>query len=52
MEILRRLDSVISHHKSEGLSQLFNTVETQIKGLQALGVTHESYGKLLSSILT
>lgn len=37
MEILRRLNSVISHHNSESLSQLFNTVETQCKRFTGTG---------------
>lgn len=37
MEILRRLNSVISHHNSESLSQLFKTVETQCKRFTGTG---------------
>lgn len=38
MEILRRLDSVISHHNSEGLTSSLTLWKPNVKGLQELGV--------------
>ena len=35
-----------------GLRQLYDLVEVHVRGLKALGVTSESYGSLLSSVLT
>ena len=51
MEILLSLDCVTSHHNIEGLRKLFDTLESNVRSLKALGVPHESYGSLLSSIL-
>ena len=51
MEILLSLDCVTSHHNIKDLRQLFDTLESNVRSLKALGVPHESYGSLLSSIL-
>ena len=51
MEILLNLDSVTSNHNIKGLSQLHDTVESNVRSLKSLGVPLESYGGLLSSIL-
>ena len=51
MEILLNLESVTSHHHVRSLRQLHDTVESNERSLKSLGVSRESYGGLLSSIL-
>ena len=51
MELLLRLEAVTSTHDLKGLRQLFDTVESNVRGLRALGVAASSYGGLMSSIL-
>ena len=51
MDILLRLESVTSIHNLKGLRQLFDAVESNVRGLRALGVAASSYGGLLSRIL-
>ena len=45
------LDTVSSHHNLRTVHHLFDVVEANIRGLRGLGVSSESYGGLLSSIL-
>ena len=40
-----------SQHNLKGLRQIFDVVESNVRGLRALGVPAGSYGGLLSSIL-
>ena len=51
MELLLRLEAVTSTHDLKGLRRLFDTVESNVRGLRALGVAASSYGGLMSSIL-
>ena len=51
MDALLNLPTVNSYHDLRGLRQLYNAVETHMRGLRALGVTVDSYGGLLTSIL-
>lgn len=51
MEALLRITVVVSHSDTRGLRKLYDTVESHIRGLQALGVPAESYGCLLTPIL-
>ena len=51
MEILLNLDTVTSHYHVRSLRQLYDTVESNVRSLKSLGVSRESYGGLLSSIL-
>ena len=51
MEILLNLDSVTSHYHVRSLRQLHDTVESNVRSLKSLGVSRETYGGLLSSIL-
>ena len=51
MDLLLNLEAVSSQHNLRGLRQLFDVVESNVRGLRALGVPASSYGGLLSSIL-
>ena len=51
MDVLMNLEGVSSYNDTRQLRHLFDTVETQVRGLKALGVSAESYGGLLSSVL-
>ena len=51
MDALLILQTVASHHDLKGLRHLYDTVESHVRGLRALGIDSESYGQLLSSIL-
>ena len=41
----------MSHHDLKGLRHLYDSVETHVRGLRALGVSADLYGILLTSIL-
>jgi hypothetical protein len=51
MDVLLNTDAVTSPHNLKGLRHLYDSVETQVRGLRALGVPSESYGSLLTSVL-
>ena len=51
MENLLGIDVITSQHNLKGLRHLYDTVESQVRGLRSLGVPAASYGSLLSSIL-
>ena len=51
MDILLNLEPVTSQHDLRKLRQLYDLVESQVRGLTALGVGSDSYGSLLCSIL-
>ena len=51
MDALMNLEAVISQHNTRKLRHLFDSVEVQVRGLKALGISSESYWSLLSSIL-
>lgn len=52
MGALLNVNAVSSHLDIKGLRKLHDNVETQIRGLRALGVPTESYGSLLISLIT
>ena len=51
MDLLLNLEAANSQCNVSGLRQLFDVVESNVRGLWALGVPASSYGGLLSSIL-
>ncbi len=51
MEALLGVASVTSHNHTRSLRKLYNTVEAHIRGFRSLGVSTESYGGLLASVL-
>lgn len=51
MDILLNIDPVASSHNLKGLRQLCDTIESQVRGLKSLGVSADTYGSLLSSVL-
>ena len=51
MDLLLNLEGVTSQHNLKGLRQLYDIVESNVRGLRSLGVPSSSYGGLLSSIL-
>ena len=50
MDILINLE-VVTAYNLKGLRNLFDKIETQVRGLKSLGVPFSTYGNLLSSIL-
>ena len=46
-----KADPVVADSNLRALHRLYDTVESQVRGLRSLGVASESYGSLLSSIL-
>ena len=51
MEGLLNMAPVISNQDLRGLRRIYDFVEVHVRGLKALGVSSESYGSLLSSVL-
>ena len=51
LENLLGIDAITSQHNLKGLRHLYDTVESQVRGLRSLGVPAASYGSLLSSVL-
>ena len=51
MEALLSIAAVSSHLDIKGLRKLHDTVQAHIRGLRALGVSADSYGGLLTSLL-
>ena len=51
MDLLLNIDPVTSQHNLKGLRHLYDTVESQVRSLKALGVSADSYGSILSSVL-
>ena len=51
MNSLLQLPSVLSHHDLKGLRRLYDSVEANVRGLRALGISTDSYGSLLTSVL-
>ena len=47
MEDLLKLPSVTSVHETKKLRELFNKIEINIRGLNAIGVESQSFGNLL-----
>ena len=52
MDNLTNMATGYSNPDLRGLRQLYDLVEVHVRCLKALGVTSESYGSLLSSVLT
>ena len=51
MDILLNVDPVTSSYNLKGLRQLYDKIESQVRGLKSIGVSADSYGSLLSSVL-
>ena len=51
MEALVNIDAVTSQYNLKGLRHFYDLVESQVRGLSAIGVLAESYGSLLSPII-
>ena len=51
MDILMNIDAVTSLYNVKALRHLHDAVELNIRSLRALGVTAETYGSLLASVL-
>ncbi len=51
MEVLLSLEAVVSDSNWRALRHLYDTVESQIRGLNSMGVKSETYGALLSSVM-
>ena len=51
MDVLLNLEAVSSQFNLKGIRHLHSLIETQVRSLKSLGVTPESYGTLLSSVL-
>ena len=51
MDILLNADPVTSQHNLKGLRHLYDIVEAHVRSLKSLGVSSDSYGSLLSSVL-
>ena len=50
MDLLLNIDPVTSQHNLKGLRHLYDTVESQVRSLNALGVSADTYGSILSSV--
>ena len=51
MDALLKIDGVTSHQNVQGLRHLYDQVESHVRSLKALGVSSDSYGTLLASVL-
>ena len=51
MDSLVKLEPVSSQHDVKALRRFYDAVESNVRGLKALGVPRESYGALLSSVV-
>ena len=53
MDILLNVEAVTSQHnlKGRGLRHIYDLVESHVQSLKSLGVSPNSYGTLLSSVL-
>ena len=51
MDALLNLEAPTSQYNLKGIRHLHDMVESQVKGLKSLGVSAESYGSLLTSVL-
>ena len=50
MDELLKMKPVLSESDLVGLRQLYDSVETHMRGLRSLGVTADTYGSLLSPV--
>ena len=51
MDLLMNVESVASHNNVKALRRMYDAIETNVRSLKALGVTSDSYGGLLSSVV-
>ena len=51
MDMLLNIEPITSPHNLKGLRHLYDLVESHVRSLKSLGVTSETYGSLLSSVL-
>ena len=51
MDILLNVEAVASQHDLKGLRHLYDLIESHVHALKSLGVSSDSYGALLSSVL-
>ena len=51
MEMLLNVDAVTTQYNLKELRHLYDTVESQVRGLKSLGVSAETYGRLLVLVL-
>lgn len=51
MDVLLNAEPVLSQHNLKGLRHLYDQIESHVRSLKSLGVSSESYGSLLSSVL-
>ena len=51
MEVLLSMEAVFSETHLKTLRRLYDTIEAQFRVLKAIGVTYETYGGLLSSVI-
>ena len=51
MDVLLNADLVTSQHNLRGLRHLYDLIEADVRSLKSLGVSFDSYGSLLSSVL-
>ncbi len=51
MEQLLHVDGVASQNDTKRIRQLYDVIESNVRSLKSLGVSAESYGSLLSSVL-
>ena len=50
MDLLLNIEPITFQHNLKGLRHLYDTVESQVRSLKALGVSADSYGSMLSSV--
>ena len=50
MDTLMNLEAVASQNNYQGLRQLYNLMESHVRGLHALGIPSSSFGTLLASV--
>jgi hypothetical protein len=51
MEALLQLNAVTSSTNIQNLRKLYDTIESHVRGLKSFGISADSYGSLLSSVL-
>jgi len=51
MDILRNAEAVTSQYHLKSLCHLYDLIESHVRSLKALGVTSDSYGSLLITVL-
>ena len=50
MDLLLNIEPITFQHNLKGLRHLYDTVESQVRSLKALGVSADSYGSMLGSV--